>query len=113
MGREGGLPSEEAEPEGFVLGGEVRVGGGEHPSEQLRDGHPLLLVAALRRQTTDAFVSRILSSRVESRVTERSRPSRVSSRRSRCQAKSQVKSIHYNEPSSSRRCSTHVGTVFY
>ena len=40
----------------------------------------------------------ILSSRVESRVAERSSPSRVSSRRSRGQVKSQVKSI-YKGPS--------------
>ena len=42
--------------------------------------------------STDFFASRILLSRVESRVAERSSPSRVSSRRSRCQVKSQLAS---------------------
>ena len=42
------------------------------------------------QQSADSFASRILSSR----VAERSSLSRVSSRRSRCQVKSQVKSIY-------------------
>ena len=42
--------------------------------------------------TPDLLASRILSSRVESRVADCSSPSRVSSRRSRYQVKSQVKS---------------------
>ena len=41
-------------------------------------------------------------SRVESRVAERSSPSRVSSRRSRCQFKSQVKLILYDLDTQSR-----------
>ena len=44
----------------------------------------------------DLFARRILSSRVESRVAERSSPNRVSSRRSRFQVKSQVKSSQVN-----------------
>ena len=113
MRREGGLPSEEAEPEGFVLRGEVRVGGGEHPSEQLRDGHALLLVAALRWETTDVFARRIRASRVSSLESLNARV-RVESRVAGRDVKPSRKSIiYYNEPSSGRRCSTHVGTVFY